>query len=68
MVTCLLDTNVLLYLANPAALQHAAASRAVKRILRDGGRRVLTPLPGLAGFGRRPSADALGYWLAPLRG
>lgn len=38
MVTCLLDTNVLLYLANPAALQHNVASRAVMRILADGGR------------------------------
>ena len=33
-----------------------------------GGRSFLAPLPGLAGFGPRPSAHALGYCLAPLRG
>jgi predicted nucleic acid-binding protein len=44
MVTCLLDTNVLLHLANPAALQHNAASRAVMRILADGGRPPCTQL------------------------
>jgi predicted nucleic acid-binding protein len=30
---CLLDTNILLYLANPAAREHAAAKAAVARLL-----------------------------------
>lgn len=35
---CLLDTNVLLYLANPAAPEHSAAKAAVAGLLAEGER------------------------------
>ena len=70
MVTCLLDTNVLLYLANPAALQHRAASRAVTRILADGGRLTVAAqvLFEFWSVATRPvSANGLGWTVAQTR-
>jgi predicted nucleic acid-binding protein len=70
MVTWLLDTNVLLYLANPAALQHDAASRAVMRILADGGRLTVAAqvLFEFWSVATRPaSANGLGWTVAQTR-
>jgi predicted nucleic acid-binding protein len=70
MVTCLLDTNVLLYLANPAAPQHNAASRAVVRILADGGRLTVAAqvLFEFWSVATRPvSANGLGWTVAQTR-
>ena len=66
-VACLLDTNVLLCLANPAALQHNAASRAVMRILANGGRLTIAAqvLFEFWSVATRPvSANGLG-WTVP---
>jgi predicted nucleic acid-binding protein len=70
MVTWLLDTNVLLYLANPAALQHDAASRAVMRILADGGRLTVAAqvLFEFWSVATRPaSTNGLGWTVAQTR-
>jgi predicted nucleic acid-binding protein len=40
---CLLDTNILLFLANPLAPRHTAAKQAVARLLRAGERLVIAP-------------------------
>jgi predicted nucleic acid-binding protein len=67
MVTWLLDTNVLLYLANPAALQHDAATRAVMRILADGSRLTVAAqvLFEFWSVATRPvSANGLGWTVA----
>jgi predicted nucleic acid-binding protein len=43
MAYCLLDTNILLYLANSAATEHAGAKGAVTRMLAAGDRLVIAP-------------------------
>jgi predicted nucleic acid-binding protein len=43
MDTCLLDTNILLYLANAAAPEHAAAKASVTRMLASGDRLTVAP-------------------------
>jgi predicted nucleic acid-binding protein len=40
---CLLDTNILLYISNPGAPQHAAAKAAVARLLAGGDRLAVAP-------------------------
>ena len=40
---CVLDTNILLYVSNPAAPEHAAAKAAVGRLLARGDHLAVTP-------------------------
>jgi predicted nucleic acid-binding protein len=68
MAYCLLDTNILLYLANSAAPEHAAAKSTVTRMLAAGDRIVIAAqvLFEFWSVATRPaSANGLG-WTAPL--
>lgn len=67
MAYCLLDTNILLYLANSAASEHAAAKGAVTRMLAAGDRLAVAAqvLFEFWSVATRPvSANGLG-WTAP---
>jgi predicted nucleic acid-binding protein len=67
---CLLDTNVLLYLANPAAPEHASAKAAVARLLMGDERPVIAPqvLFEFWSVATRPAAaNGLGWSVAQAR-
>jgi len=67
MDTCLLDTNILLYLANAAAPEHAAAKASVTRMLASGDRLTVAPqvLFEFWSVATRPvSANGLGWSVA----
>jgi predicted nucleic acid-binding protein len=70
MAICLLDTNILLYLANPAAVEHGAAKAAITRML-VGGDQLATAVQVLCEFwsvATRPvSANGLGWTVIQTR-
>jgi predicted nucleic acid-binding protein len=67
MADYLADTNIPLYLVNPAAPEHSGSARGMERILANGDRVVLAAALAAASHGRFPvlpePPEALDLWL-----